>query len=67
MVAATQHSENLHEVNVHTITEYCLICEEPDFELASKRPDGTANQITTINWIDMATKRCKLHKTLKTF
>ena len=46
---------------------HCLICEELDFELASKRPDGTANQISTINWIDVATKRCKLHKTLKTF
>ena len=47
---------------------HCLICEEElDFELASKCPDLTANQISTINWIDVATKKCKLHKTLKTF
>ena len=47
---------------------HCLICEEElNFELASKRPDVTANQISTINWIDVATKKCKLHEILKTF
>ena len=47
---------------------HCLICEEElDIELASKRPNVTANQISTINWIDVATKKCKLNKTLKTF
>ena len=45
-----------------------LICEEElDFEWASKRPDVTANQISTISWICMATKKCKLYETLKTF
>ena len=38
--------------------KHCLICEqELDFALESKRPDVTANQISTNNWIDVATKK----------
>ena len=53
--------QNLLEVNVHTITE------ELDFVLASKGPNVTAKQISTINWINVVTEKCKLHETLKTF
>ena len=50
-----QHSflQNLLEVNVHTITE------ELDFVMASKRPNVTANQISTINWINVVKEKCK--------
>ena len=68
-VATTQLSANsTRSKRSYDYRTHCLICEEElDFELASKRPDVTANQISTINWINVVTKKCKLHETLKTF
>ena len=44
----------------------CLICEEElDFELASKRPDVTANKISTIKWINVATKKMQASRDIK--
>ena len=68
-VAVTQLStKSTRSKRSYYYRTHCLICEEePDFKLASKRPDVTTNQISTINWIDVATRKCKLHETLKTF
>ena len=44
---STKSIQNKHSYDYRTD---CLICEDKlDFELASKRPDVTANQISTIN------------------
>ena len=69
LVATTQLSaKSARSKRSYDYRTHCLICEEElDFELASKHPDVTANQISNINWIDVATKNCKLHETLKTF
>ena len=69
LVATTQLSaKSTQSKRSYYYRTHCLICEEElDIELASKRPNVTANQISTINWIDVATKKCKLHKTLKHF
>ena len=57
-VATTQLSaKSTRTKRSYDYRTHCLICEEElDFELASKHPDLTANQISTINWIDMAKK-----------
>ena len=69
LVATTQLSaKSTRSKRSYDYRTHCLICEEElDFELASKHPDVTANQISNINWIDVATKNRKLHETLKTF
>ena len=69
LVATTQLSaKSTRRKRSYDYRTHCLICEEElDFELPSKHPDVTANQISNINWIDVATKKCKLHETLKTF
>ena len=42
------------------------MCEEElDFELAIKRPDVRANQISTINWIDVATTKMQASQDIK--
>ena len=68
-VAATQLStKSTRSKRSYDYRTHSLICEEePDFELAIKRPNVTANQISTINLINVATRKCKLHETLKTF
>ena len=61
-----QPSVTTRSKSTYNYKTHCLICEdELDFDLAAKRPDVVAYQISTIVWVKKKTKKCQLHETLR--